>query len=80
MRGQQLVRNKHGQLVLPRERIRKVDRTMYDYATGELITRRSYRIGYYHGGGGYLLVHDGRTAGRDVLRLLASRADFAPVA
>lgn len=77
MRGQQLVRNPYGQLVLPRERIRKVDRTMYDYRTGECITRRSYRIGYYHGGGGFLLVHDGRVTGSDIQRILDTRASWA---
>lgn len=76
MRGQQLVRNPYGQLVLPRERIRKVDRTMYDYRTGECITRRSYRIGYYHGGGGFLLVHDGRVTGSDIQRILDTRASW----
>lgn len=77
MRGQQLERNKHGQLVLPRERIRRVDRTMYDYRTGEQVTRRSYRIGYYHGGSGFLLVQDGRRTGRDIQRILDNRDRWA---
>jgi len=76
-RGQKLVRNKRGQLVLPSEAVRKVDRTIWDWDTGELRTRRTYRIGYYHGGGGYLLVADGRVTGRDVQRLLDSRSNWS---
>ncbi len=76
-RGQQHVKNKHGQPVLPSQAIRKVDRTIWDWQTGELRTRRTYRIGYYHGGGGYLLIPDGRVTGRDIQRLIDSRENWA---
>ncbi|KRA23514.1 hypothetical protein ASD65_03070 [Microbacterium sp. Root61] len=81
MRGQKLERNKFGQPILPRERIRKVDRTIYDYRTGECITRRTYKIGYYdgvsNGGSGFLLVHDGRVTGHSILRILDTKASWS---
>lgn len=75
MRRQDLVRNKHGQLVLPRDS-RAIRRVRFEQAhetTGEMRTRRVYRIGYYHGGSGFLLVPDGRRTGRDIQRLLDAR-------
>lgn len=76
MRGQQLVRNKHGQLVLPREShaIRRVKFEAAHPDTGEIRTIRRYRIGYYAGGSGFLLLNDGRVNGRDVQRILDRRS------
>lgn len=78
MRRQQLVRNKHGQLVLERGS-RAIHRVKYeapDAETGEVKTHRRYRIGYYRGGSGFVLVNDGRRAAGDVLRLLSDRHDW----
>lgn len=75
MRGQQLVRNEHGQLVLPRDS-RAIRRIRFEApdAQGTFRTVRRYRIGYYHGGSGMLLVNDGVKAARDLQRLLDHRA------
>jgi hypothetical protein len=76
MRGQQLVRNEHGQLVLPRDSraIRRIRFEAPHPSTGEIRTVRRYRIGYYNGGSGMLLVNDGVKAARDLQRLLDHRA------
>lgn len=79
MRGEQLVRNKHGQLVLPRDSraIRRIRFEAADPSTGEIRTLRRYRIGYYAGGSGFLLLNDGIQAARDIQRLLDARAAWA---
>jgi hypothetical protein len=99
MRGANLVRNKHGQLVLAKVcecrwadapgggRVRVhycsahvIHRTKFeatDRDTGEVRTLRRYRIGYYRGGSGFVLVNDGRAAGRDLLRILSSRDEWS---
>lgn len=119
MRGAQLVRNKHGQLVLPGalrnesgqalvrtittvigldgrthrveqlevagHRIptrapgapRKVSFDRTDATTGEIRRCSSYRVGYYHGGAGFLLVNDGRVTGRNIARVLGATWDLA---
>ncbi len=82
MRGQPLVKNKHGQLVLPRDSraIRRVRFEAPDVRTGEIRVHRRYRIGYYHGGSGFLLVHDGRVTGRDIQRILDRKERWEIVA
>lgn len=69
-RGVAHVRNRHGQLVLPAEKIRRVKYTRVDRDTGELRTVRRYYVGWYHGGNGFVLVDDGRRSGLDIARLL----------
>lgn len=98
MRGANLVRNKHGQLVLAsscecrwaagqdgsRRRVHYCSAHVIhctkfeapDQRTGEMRTHRRYRIGYYRGGSGFVLVNDGRRASVDVLRLLSDRSDW----
>lgn len=119
MRGAELVRNKHGQLVLPgalrdehgraliEQRVKRVgldgrthvgvvtevaghriptrapgaprkvsfDRT--DPLSGEIRRCSSYRVGYYHGGAGFLLVNDGRVTGRSIARYLGATWELA---
>lgn len=76
MRGQRLERNKHGQPILPRDSraIRRIRFEAPDRDTGELRTIRRYRVGYYAGGSGFLLVSDGRRSARDIQRILDNRA------
>jgi hypothetical protein len=70
----ELVRNKHGQLVLARDNptIRRIRFEAPD-DQGTFRTVRRYRIGYYQGGSGFLLVNDGRENGRDIQRILDRR-------
>lgn len=79
-RGVQHVRNEHGQLVLPPARIRRVKYTKTDAQTGEIRTVRRYRVGYYHGGAGFVLVNDGRVTARDVQRILDNRSNWTKAA
>lgn len=79
-RGVKHERNRHGQFVLPSERIRRVKYSKTDTATGEIRTVKRYRIGYYHGGAGFVLVNDGRVTGRDVQRVLDSKRNWVPAA
>jgi hypothetical protein len=81
-RAPELVRNKHGQLVLPREShaIKRVKFESPDLHTGEMKTRRRYRIGYYHGGSGFLLLNDGEKTLRNLGRVLDRRANWTPAA
>lgn len=79
MRGR-LERNKHGDLVIPHQQIRVIRFDRVDPATGEVKRCKKYRIGYYHGGSGFVLVNDGRRAGLDVLRILSSRSDWQQAA
>ena len=119
MRGAQLVRNRHGQLVLPgalrgedgralietrvkrvgldgRTRVevvtevaghriptrapgapRKIAYDRTDATTGEVRRVSAYRVGYYHGGAGFLLVNDGRVTGHSIARYLGATWDLA---
>ncbi len=119
MRGAQLVRNKHGQLVLPgavrnergqamievRSKVISLDGRTHtrrvlevaghriptrapgaprklaygrtDAVTGEIRRVTAYRVGYYHGGAGFLLVNDGRVTGRSIARYLGATWELA---
>jgi len=79
-RGVQHVRNEHGQPVLPPERIRRVKYSKTDPLTGEIRTVKRYRVGYYHGGAGFILVNDGRVSGRDIQRVLDSQSNWTVAA
>lgn len=79
-RGVELVRNAHGQLVLPPEKIRRIKYEAAHPDTGEIRTLRRYRVGYYHGGGGFLLVNDGVQSARNVQRLLDHRSRWTAAA
>lgn len=79
-RGVQHVRNEHGQPVLPPERIRRIAYDKTDPATGEIRRVKRYRIGYYHGGSGFVLVNDGRVSGRDIQRLLDRKSNWTVAA
>jgi len=79
-RGVQHVLNQHGQPVLPPERIRRVKYSKTDAATGVIRTVKRYRVGYYHGGAGFILVNDGRVSGRDVQRVLDRRSNWSVAA
>lgn len=76
-RGVELVANKHGHLVMPPDRIRRIKYERTDEITGEVRTVRRYRIGYFHGSAGFVLVEDGRHTGRDIARLLGATWELA---
>lgn len=102
MRGANLVRNKHGQLVLAREChceystsaegrryrsfycsahvVRRVSFDKTDRDTGEVTRARRYSVGWYQGGSGRVYVNDGRTAARDLLRILSTQSDWIAAA
>lgn len=61
--------NKRGQLVSD-VRIRVIRWEQTDNKTGEIVTRKDYRIGYYTGGSGFLSVNDGRVTADSIARIL----------
>lgn len=58
--------------VVRRKKFEGVDRD-----TGEIKTRRSYSVGFYNGGGGFLLVNDGARSAADIQRLLDYQSRWA---
>lgn len=76
-RGVQHVRNDLGQPILPPDSIRRVKYERTDALTGVVRTVRRYRVGYFHGSSGYVLVEDGRVTARDIARLLGASWDLA---
>lgn len=79
-RGVQHVRNAHGVPILPPERVRRIKYTRVDGDTGEVRTVKRYKVGYYSGGSGFILVNDGRVSGRDIQRLLDRRSNWTAAA
>lgn len=56
---------------------RKVAYDATDPLTGEIRRLCRYRVGFYQGGAGYLLVNDGRVTGRNIARVLGATWDLA---
>lgn len=60
----------------PVKHVRVIRYDKLDRATGELIPVKEHRIGYYHGGSGFLSVNDGRQTAAALLRLLEQRRHY----